>query len=440
MKSNLHWRVFALFMVVVLVVTACTPAATQAPTQAPTTPPVVEPTTPPVEQPTTPPVVEPTAAPTTAPVGEFKFGMLLVGPYNDHGWSQATFEGAQYVLNKMGLPSTSFDYLDKVNVADRPGTTPDQLAEQLVAKGAKLVFFNSDDMKDGAIAFAKKHPDIYTVFVSGDTVWKDGKNYMDLPNMANPMGRMEYMKMIAGCAAALTTKNGQIGFLGPLINDETRRLAASAYLGAKYCWTNYAKKNAADLKFKVTWIGFWFNIPGVTSDPTQVADDFYNTGYDVVISGIDTTEALREATKMAGAGKAVWAVPYDFKDACAEGENVCLGVPYFNWGPSFLSIVKSAADGSFKPTFDWAEPDWKDINNPDTSAVGFSKGKALSAEASTNIDDFISKMSAGLNLWTGPVNLQDGSPYLKDGEVATDQQIWYLPQLLEGMQGQSVSQ
>ena len=42
--------------------------------------------------------------------------------------------------------------------------------------------------------------------------------------------------MIAGCAAALTTKTGQIGYLGPLINDETRRLASSAYLGAKYCW------------------------------------------------------------------------------------------------------------------------------------------------------------------------------------------------------------
>jgi hypothetical protein len=27
---------------------------------------------------------------------------------------------------------------------------------------------------------------------------------------------------------------------------------------------------------------------------------------------------------------------------------------------------------------------------------------------------------------------------LKDGEVATDLQIWYLPQLLEGMEGQSV--
>jgi simple sugar transport system substrate-binding protein len=27
----------------------------------------------------------------------FTFGMLLVGPHNDQGWSQATYDGGQYV-------------------------------------------------------------------------------------------------------------------------------------------------------------------------------------------------------------------------------------------------------------------------------------------------------------------------------------------------------
>ena len=42
-----------------------------------------------------------------------------------------------------------------------------------------------------------------------------------------------------------------------------------------------------------------------------------------------------------------------------------------------------------------------------------------------------------INLFKGPLNFQDGSAYLKDGEVATDLQVWYLPQLLEGMEGPS---
>src|SRR4030042_1499704 len=271
-------------------------------------------------------------------------------------------------------------YIDKVNVADRPGTTPAQLAEDLLNQGAKLVIFNSDDMKDSATEFAQNHPDIPVIMASGDQSWKEGEAYVNLPMMVNIMGKMEYGKMIAGCTAALTSQTGKIGYLGPLINDETRRLAASAYLGAKYAWTNILKKDPNKLKFKVTWIGFWFNIPGQTLDPTKVAVNFFSTGYDVVLSGIDTTEALVEANKMAKAGKKVWAIQYDYKDACKEAEDVCLGVPYFNWGPAYLKAI---------------------------------------------------------NMFKGPLNFQDGKPYLKKDEVATDLQIWYFPQLLKGMEGAS---
>ncbi|NJD59544.1 MAG: BMP family ABC transporter substrate-binding protein [Anaerolineales bacterium] len=375
-----------------------------------------------------------TAAPTTAQT--FTFGILMVGPYNDHGWSEAHYAAGKYVEEK--LPGAKMIYVDKVNTADRPGTTPAQLAEDLLNQGAQLVIFNSDDMKDSATEFAKNHPDIPVIMASGDQSWKEGEAYVDLPKMVNIMGRMEYGKMMAGCVAALTTKTGKIGYLGPLINDETRRLASSAYLGAKYCWTDYMGKDAAELSFKVTWIGFWFNIPGVTSDPTQVADDFFNSGYDVVISGIDTTEAVAEAKKLTTADKPAWAIPYDYKGSCEEGAEICLGVPYFNWGPSYLKYIKLAVEGNFASAFEWNGPDWSNINNPDTSAVGFEKGAALSAEAGTQLDKFIGELAGGLNLWKGPLNLQDGTAYLNDGEVATDQQVWYLPQLLEGMEGQSV--
>ncbi len=367
----------------------------------------------------------------------FTFGMLLVGPYNDHGWSQANYEGGTYVESK--LPGAKMIYVDKANTSDRPGTTPDQLAEDLVNQGAQMIFFTSDDMKDGAVAFAKAHPEIPVLFTSGDSAWKDGKDYQNLPNLSDVMGQMEYGKMIAGAAAALTTQTGKIGYLGPLINDETRRLASSVYLGALYEWTQVLKKDPADLKFTVNWIGFWFNIPGVTSDPTQVADNFYNSGYDVVVSGIDTTEALVEAGKLSASGKKVWAIPYDSPGALDEAPTVALGVPYFNWGPAYLKAVTSASQGQWTSFWDWNAPDWADINNLDTSAVGFKKGEGLSADASAKVDEFIKALAGGLNLWKGPLNLQDGTVYLKDGEAATPQQIWYLPQLLQGMEGQSVS-
>jgi simple sugar transport system substrate-binding protein len=374
---------------------------------------------------------------TTTSGEDYIFGILLVGPYNDHGWSEAHYQAGLYVEQKLGAKMI---YIDKVNSADRPGTTPDQLAGELVAQGAKLVIFNSDDMKDAATAFANANPEIKVIMASGDQVWPDGKAFQPMDNMVNIMGRMEYGKMIAGCAAALTSKTGKIGYLGPLINDETRRLASSAYLGAKYCWTEYLGNDAADLSFKVTWIGFWFNIPGVTSDPTQVADDFIASGYDVIISGIDTTEGLAEAKKATEAGKSVFAIAYDYIGSCEEGKEVCLGVPYFNWGPAYTETIGKAMDDKWVSNFQWNAPYWKDINDADKSAVGFVKGDALSSEVSAKVDDFIKELKGGLNLWTGPIELQDGSVYLAGGVVGTDLQVWYLPQLLKGMEGQSVSE
>lgn len=363
-------------------------------------------------------------------------GLLMVGPYNDHGWSQANFEGVKYVTEK--VKGVKMVYIDKVNPADRPGTTAAQLAESLVSQGARLVIFSSDDMMDEANKFAQAHPDIFVIMTSGDQQWKEGKAYKPFPNMVNVMGRMESAKMMAGVVAAMTTKTGQIGYLGPLINDETRRLVASAYLGARHAWVNYLKKDPSQLKFKVSWIGFWFNIPGVTSDPSQVSSDFFNTGHDVVISGIDTTEAVAEAAKLTSQGRTVWAIPYDYSRAMDEGKGVSLGVPYFNWGPAYAANAKAAMDGTWKSHFEWNGPDWKNINNPDTSAIGFIKGK-LTPQASEALDRFSADLAKGLNLWKGPLSLQDGSIYLKDGQIATDQQVWYLPQLLAGMTGQSVA-
>jgi simple sugar transport system substrate-binding protein len=363
---------------------------------------------------------------------EFVFGVILVGPYNDHGWSEAHYTAAEYVTKQ--VPNSRFVYLDKLNPADRPETTLEQAVDDMVSDGAKMVFTTSDDFKEDTDLAAKKYSDVTFIHISGDHVLTGDAP----PNVDNYMGKMVYGKMIAGCAAALATETGTIGYVGPLINEETRRLASSVYLGARYCYENYRGMDPGDLRFIVTWIGFWFNIPGVTLDPTEVSNDLINEGVDVLLSGIDTTEALVVTGQRAGEGERVFAVPYDYEGACEEAPDVCLGVPYFNWGPGYLERVRAVQDGTWKPQFVWTAPDWKDINNRDTSAVGFLEGPALTGEWSAKVDEFIAGLADGsINLFVGPLNYQDGTPFLADGEVATDEQIWYMKQLLEGMEGPS---
>jgi len=160
----------------------------------------------------------------------FTFGLLLVGPYNDHGYNQAHHEGGEYVMRT--VPGTKMIYIDKVNPADRPGITIPQLVDDMVEKGAELIIANSDDMKDGIREAARMHPETDFIHISGDDVITG----LAPKNLANVFGRMEYGKMMAGFVAAMTSKTGKIGYLGPLLNDETRRLASSCYLGARYAW------------------------------------------------------------------------------------------------------------------------------------------------------------------------------------------------------------
>jgi simple sugar transport system substrate-binding protein len=364
----------------------------------------------------------------------FTFGMILVGPQNDRGWSQAHYEAGQYVVEQTGADMI---VLDKVNPADLPEKTVDQVAADMIAEGAELVFATSDDMKDGILVAAEQNPDVPMIWSSGDSAWEDGKSFANLDNLGNIMGKMEFGKMIAGCAAGLTTQTGSIGYVGPLLNDETRRLVNSAYLGASYCYEEYRGESSA-LDFTVTWIGFWFNIPGVTLDPTQVANEFLDSGSDVLISGIDTTEALVEAGKRAGEGQSVWAVPYDFEDACAEAPDICLGTPYFNWGPAYLEVVNSVVNDEFESTWEWNGPDWDNITDNTKTAVGWLDGEGLSGDAASDLADFIDGLASGdINLFTGPLSYQDGSVYLDDGEEATDFQIWYTESLLEGVTGEA---
>jgi basic membrane lipoprotein Med (substrate-binding protein (PBP1-ABC) superfamily) len=368
---------------------------------------------------------------------EFVFGVVLVGPKNDHGWSQAHYEGGLYV--EENLPNSRMVVFESLNPADKPEATLEGVVDDMVAEGAQLILTTSDEFEEDTVGVAEKYPDVVFINVSGDDAWSEGQDAgVAPPNEGNFMGRMEDMKAVAGCAAALATETGHLGYLGPLINFETRRLASSAYLGARYCYENYRGLNPDDLQYTVTWIGFWFNIPGVTLDPTEVTNNFFDTGADVVLSGIDTTEGIDVAGQRAAQGNQVWAVPYDFKGACEQAPDICLGVPYFNWGPAYLDTATQVQSGTWEQGWEWLSPYWPDLNDENQSNLGWIDGPGLTDEWKADLDTFISGMASGdIIPWSGPIFLQDGTEYVPAGETATDQEIWYLPQLLQGMEGPS---
>lgn len=363
----------------------------------------------------------------TANAPQTTVGMVLVGPINDGGWSQSHFDAMMKVQEDAGI---KFIFVDKVNPADRPNVKVEQVIEELIGQGATMIITNSDDFKDGTRNAAVSHPQVKFVHASGD----DRLTGKAPENLGNVMGQMEYGKMIAGCAAALTTKTGKIGYVGPLINDETRRLVNSAYLGANYCWTAI-RGETTPLSFTVTWVGFWFNIPGVTLDPVNIIGDFITTGHDVIMGGIDTPDVAVQVAKHRADGKDVYSLPYDHPDACSKGAEACLGVPYFNWYPEYMRIVEAHKAGNYVPGFVWFSPNWDEFDNRKVNGIGFAKGDALTQSAA--LDQFIGVLASGTSLWKGPLKYQDGTEFLAAGEIASTEKIWYQKQLLEGIQGKS---
>ena len=369
------------------------------------------------------------------------FGMVLVGPQDDRGWSQAHYEGGLYV--EENLDGAQMLVFESLNAADTPEVSLRDVVDIFVSEGAEVIFTTSDAFEEDTSALAADFPDVTFINVSGDDVLLETAP----GNLGNVMAKIEWSRLIAGCAAGLSTETGQIGYLGPLINAETRRVSSSAYLGAKYCYETYNPlAESVDLTYEVTWIGFWFPIPGVTLDATEETNAFFDRGFDVVMSGIDTTEMVTVAQNRTEEGETVYSMPYNSPSGCGVGEDSCLGVPYYNWGPAYLSIVEDVVAGEWEQDWNWEAPDWEDINSADSSITGFEIGPGLPEAQLETLNAFIDELVAfaidpenegRMYLWEGPLALQDGTVLAEEGEWVDELDIWYLEQLLDGMVGAS---
>src|SRR5690606_17868983 len=96
----------------------------------------------------------------------FIFGMVLVGPQDDHGWSEAHYNAGRYVEEK--IPGTQMIVLESLNSADRPETTLDEVVQNMVDQGAQLILTTSADFEVDTTVVAELYPDVTFVNVSGD--------------------------------------------------------------------------------------------------------------------------------------------------------------------------------------------------------------------------------------------------------------------------------
>ncbi len=115
MQTKSMWRIFAFIAILAMIVSACGQGANP-PAQPPAQPAETQPpaaTQPPAEE----------AGGFQIPdieQGKFNVAMVLIGPHDDGGWSQAHFEGLDYV--EKNVPNVHTAYIENVPEGAELGT------------------------------------------------------------------------------------------------------------------------------------------------------------------------------------------------------------------------------------------------------------------------------------------------------------------------------
>jgi basic membrane protein A and related proteins len=315
------WGVFALLIALSMILVACAPAATPAP--APTAAPVAEPTqAPPTAAPEQPSLQIPDVV-----EGKFNVAGVLIGPHDDGGWSQAHYDGLQYLAQN--VPNAHVAYVENVP----EGAEAEQVIRSLARKGFDLILTTSFGYMDATGAVAEEFPDQTFLHVSG---YKTNNK-----NFGNLFGAMEDMKYLAGMVAGSRAKldgTPKLGYIATFPIPEELRLGNAFALGMK--------KTCPDCTLDVRWINTWH-------DPVQekaAAESLFDAGAQVVFTGADTPAPADVAQ-----AKGKWGITYDWVGSCKVER--CLTTIYWDWGKIYAKIAQGVIDKTYKPGFDYFDAD-----------------------------------------------------------------------------------
>src|SRR3989304_6936769 len=158
MRIKTLWQFATLLVVLAMLLASCGPSATPEPTEAPpvaTEKPMETEALPPTEAPQetqAPPAEGGLQIPEIAE-GKFNVAMVLIGPHDDGGWSQAHYEG----LENLGqnVPNVHTAYIENVP----EGADSEQVFRSLARKGFNLIFGTSFGYMDPMETVAGEFPD-----------------------------------------------------------------------------------------------------------------------------------------------------------------------------------------------------------------------------------------------------------------------------------------
>ena len=98
-----------------------------------------------------------------------------------------------------------------------------------------------------------------------------------------------------------------------------------------------------------------------------------------------------------------------------------------NWNPYYIERVRAVIEGTWE-----SEDTWHGIDEGMTGIGAFTD--AIPADVQASAQAIVDALSAGeMHSFTGPINKQDGSPWLAEGETADDGTLLGMNFYVEGI-------
>ncbi|RYH06852.1 BMP family ABC transporter substrate-binding protein [Tropicimonas sp. IMCC6043] len=327
-----------------------------------------------------------------------KAGFIFVGPIGDGGWTFEHNEARLAVEEHFG------DAVETVYQESVPeGPDAERAMTQMALGGADIIFTTSFGYMDPTINVAAKFPNVKFEHATG---------FKRADNVSTYSARFYEGRAVQGTIAGLMTKTNKIGYIGSYPIPEVIRGINSAYI--------HAKKVNPDVEFSVIWAYTWF-------DPAKEADAakaLIEQGADVILQHTDSTApqaAAQEAGDVITFGQA--------SDMAEYAPSPRVSSIIDNWAPYYIDRVQAVIDGTWESTDTW------DGIGPGMVKIG-EISSAVPEDVKAKATEVMESIASGAyHPFTGPLNKQDGSAWLAEGEVADDGTLAGMNFYVEGLTG-----
>ncbi|WP_151670206.1 BMP family ABC transporter substrate-binding protein [Nitrincola schmidtii] len=325
-----------------------------------------------------------------------KVGFVYIGPVGDHGWTY-THDIARLALEEKFGDSVQTSFVENVGY----GADAERVMTQMALSGTDLIFATSFGYGPDMNTVAARFPNVKFEHATG--------YIQETDNVSLYNARFYEGRAVIGHIAGKMTETNKVGYIASFPIPEVIMGINSAY--------RHAKAVNPDVEFNVVWVYSWYN----PAQEAAAAEALIEQGADIIMQHTDSTAPLIVAQD---AGIMAFGQASDMSAFAPEAHLTgILDV----WTPYYIERVQAVKDGTWE-----AGNVWHGIVD---GMVGFAPmSDRIPEEVRAEAEAMIEAIAAGeYHPFTGPINKQDGTPWLAEGEVAPDSDLLTMDFYVEGI-------